>query len=285
MSRHSYESVAVVSLALLGPASLLAEEPQLGWSAKAELSYVRAAGNARADTLGLKSTAIHKWAHASLTLKANGLRAESSEIIRVAEGDPESFVVSEQSFTQLTAENYLLSGTVDRKLSERFFWKAGASWERNRFKGIDNRYLALVGLGNTWLDRERLKLKTGYSVTLTRQEDVSPVPDADPSFVGAQLTWDFSWGFSESATFQSELALDANLEQTSDFRVDTTNSVSVTMAKRLALKVSLQWLYQNVPALTSVPLENPAGVDTGHEVLVPLEKLDTIFTTSIVVDF
>jgi putative salt-induced outer membrane protein YdiY len=277
-----------VAQVLLLPAASFAEEEeeeQLGWSAKAELSYVRAFGNAKADTLGLKSTAIQEWAHASLTLKANGLRAESSEVRRVAVGDPESFVVSEESFSQLTAENYLLSGTFDRTVSERFFWKAGASWERNRFKGIDNRYLGLVGLGHTWLDRERLKLKTGYSVTLTRQEDVSPVPDADPSFVGAQLTWDFSWRFSDSATLQSELAFDANLERTKDFRADTTNSVLVTMAKRLALKASLQWLYQNAPALTSVPLENPAGVDTGHEVLVPLKKLDTTFTTSIVVDF
>ena len=285
MNRSSRTSVAVVALALLGPASLLAEEQQLGWSAKAELSYVRAAGNAKADTLGVKSTAIHQWTHASLTLKANGLRAESSEIRRVAVGEPESFVVREESFSQLTAENYLLSGTFDRNVSERLFLKAGASWERNRFKGIDNRYLGLLGLGNTWLDGERLKLETGYGVTVTRQEDVSPSPDADPTFVGAQASWDFSWRFSDNASFESELAFDANLAQTSDFRVDTTSSVSVSMTKRLALKVSLQWLYQNLPALTSVPLENPPGVDTGRTVLVPLEKLDTIFTTSIVVDF
>jgi putative salt-induced outer membrane protein YdiY len=285
MSWRSVVRAALAAQVVLVPAASVAEEEELGWSAKAELSYVRASGNAKVDTLGLKGTAIHEWARSSLALKANGLRAESSEILRVAVGDPESFVLSEESFSQLTAENYLLSGTLDRKVSERFFWKAGASWERNRFKGIENRYLGLLGLGHTWLDRERLKLKTGYSVTLTRQEDVSPEPDADPSFVGAQFKWDFSWRFSGSATFQSELALDANLEQTRDFRVDTTNSVSVTMTKRLALKVSLQWLYQNAPALTSVPLEDPAGVDTGQDVLVPLEKLDTAFTTSIVVDF
>ena len=60
--------------------------------------------------------------------------------------------------------------------------------------------------------------------------------------------------------------------------------LSVSMNDHLALKVSLQWLYRNRPALVSVPLSGADGEDAGS-VQVPLEKLDTKLTTAIVVSF
>jgi hypothetical protein len=38
----------------------------------------------------------------------------------------------------------------------------------------------------------------------------------------------------------------------SDYSFDMVNSVAVAMSKRLALKVSLQWLYNSEPALEEV---------------------------------
>ena len=76
----------------------------------------------------------------------------------------------------------------------------------------------------------------------------------------------------------------------SDWRWDMTNWVAVSMSKNLALKVSLQWQYDNDPALIQVnayqdataslvDLVNQGGVTT------EAEKLDTIFTTSLVFKF
>lgn len=60
--------------------------------------------------------------------------------------------------------------------------------------------------------------------------------------------------------------------------MDWTNSLSVAMSERLALRASYQLRFDNLPALTSVPL--------GEEsVQVPLKKSDGALTVAIVVDF
>ena len=72
----------------------------------------------------------------------------------------------------------------------------------------------------------------------------------------------------------------ANVNEFDDFRADMINWVSVAMSKRLALKVSLQTLYDNEPALVRIPLN--AGATT---VEIPVEDLDNILTASLVVNF
>ena len=62
------------------------------------------------------------------------------------------------------------------------------------------------------------------------------------------------------------------------------NSLQVAMSSNLALKVSLQWLYDNMPSFTEAT--DPGGLlAPGQVALVELEKLDTIFTLSLVVNF
>jgi hypothetical protein len=59
----------------------------------------------------------------------------------------------------------------------------------------------------------------------------------------------------------------------------------VVLNKRLALKVSLQFLYDNQPSFEELPLFDTAGVDTGTAVLAELDELDTVFTSSLVMSF
>lgn len=260
------------------------EEPELGWGSEADVSYVQASGNSEASSLGFKGQLEHKWEKATLLLKASGLRARSGDLDRRAVGTPEQFVVEERSSSELKAENYLLHGRFDREVSDRFFWHVGATWERDRFAGIENRTVGVLGFGNTLLERERLKLKTTYGVTLTHRIDVEDAADVDRTFLGAQLAWDFELGIGKNGRYSNSLSFDDNLEEVEDFRADMVHGLSVSMNDHLALKVSLQWLYRNRPALVSVPLTGPHGEDAGS-VQVPLEKLDTKLTTAIVVSF
>jgi putative salt-induced outer membrane protein YdiY len=281
--------VAVVGfgLLLLSPTPSLADEedpPELGWGAEAKISYVQASGNSDANTLGLKARIGRKWKRSQLELKASGLRASSGERERTAVGTEETFVVEERSTSELKAENYLLNGRLERKVSERFFWNVGAAWERDRFAGIDNRTQGVLGVGNTLIDRERLKLKTTYGATLTHVVDVDEAANADRTFLGAQLTWALEVGLGKNAKYTSTLDLDDNLEEVEDFRADMVHGLSASVTSHLALKVSLQWLYRNRPALVEVPLSSPAGEASGT-VLVPLEKLDTKLTTALVMSF
>ena len=95
---------------------------------------------------------------------------------------------------------------------------------------------------------------------------------------------------------------------TKDWSSDMTNAVSVSMSKRLSLRVSLVWLYSHEPGLEDVDViarvvvRDPDGVpgsgdeffetvpDGGYEVAVGetdvrKERLDQIFKTTLVVSF
>ena len=277
-------ALAAVGLMVWG-AAVAADEPKIGWSDQAELSYVLTAGNSESSTLGLKNELKRTWDVATFSFKVAAIRAEATTFFRTAVGTPDNFVFTEDKESSLTAENYLAALRYDRKVSSFLFWYGGASWERNRFAGVDSREIAEGGLGNIWVDRDEVKFKTTYAVTYTDQEDVVEVPDRDGSFVGARLGWDYLHKFGANTTYVNTLILDDNLEDTSDWRGDMLNAVTVTMTKRLALKAGLKWLYDAQPSFEAVPLQDSLGVPTGELALVELDNLDTIFTTSLVVNW
>jgi putative salt-induced outer membrane protein YdiY len=198
-----------------------------------------------------------------------------------------NYVVNETSTTETTAENYYLNGRYDRKFSPRSFWYGGAGWDRNRFSGIDNRTTIVAGIGTAWIDTGRRKFRTDYAASYTNEENVVEDPAFNSTFAGVRVTVNFLQKFGTGGVFVHDTIIDENLDATSDVRVDMTNSVAVSMTRRLALKVSLQWQYDNEPALEEVVLTDTDGPPpaAGSTVLEPLEKLDSIFTTSLVINF
>jgi putative salt-induced outer membrane protein YdiY len=265
--------------AVLLPGALAAQDERpLGWSDVAELTFVLTAGNASSSTFGLKNTAEHVWEKTAFKLSFGAIRTESGITTRTASGTPENFTVSESTETELTAENYFIKGRLDRSLGDAAFLFGGADWDRNTFAGIQNRYGFTGGAGKAWFEEEARRLKTDLGLTYTIQDDVIENPDTDDSFIGLRGSYDYFRKLTETAGFTSTLVLDQNLNMTEDLRADWTNSVAVAMSEKLALKTSLQVLYDKDPALTSIPL----GDET---VLTPLKEVDSIFTVAIVVNF
>ncbi|MEM7050358.1 MAG: DUF481 domain-containing protein [Acidobacteriota bacterium] len=262
------------------------EERKLGWSDVAELTYVATGGNAEAETLGLRNVLEHQWEKARFELVAAALRAESTVTPRTAIGDGTGgFRVREDSESDLTAENYLLAGRYDRHLTDAFFWFFGARWERNEFAGFENRYVGIAGVGNVWFDDETTALRTDYGLTYTKQDDIFEGENSDDGYLGLRLSYDYRRLLTESTTFTNVLAIDTNFDETSDYRADTTLALAVAMSERLALKTSLQLLYDNQPALTEVDLVTPVASPGSQTVLVELDDLDSIFSVALVVSF
>jgi putative salt-induced outer membrane protein YdiY len=273
------------------------EEKQTGWSDKAELSFVATSGNAESTSLGFANTLLRQWENALFSLKAAGVQVETTTITRSAfapdPGDLTSFFFRKEKTTETTAENYYVIGRYDRNISDRFFWYSGATWDRNVPAGIQNRYIVMGGVGNTWRDTEELKFKTDYAVTYTDQEDVVDNPAISDTYMGFRFTWEYLNQFGKSTVYTNNLFFNENLDETSDWRADMTNAVSVTMTETLALKVSLIWLYDNEPSFELVPLFTPTvppdplnpETDTGEVRPVQLDELDTIFSVALVADF
>ncbi len=276
---------ALSALAALAarPARAAGDAPKLGWSDSGEFSYVLTSGNSESSTLGLKNTLTRTWERAVLGIRAEAIRAESTDVVRTAVGTPADYVVIENRTSRLAAERYFLGGKYDAKISAKYYWNVGANWERNRFAGIENRWVLGAGVGYIWLDGEDMKFKTDGSLTGNRQEDSATLETR--SYAGLRGAWDFLWKLSASTTLENHLVLEDNLSDTADWRADMITSLSVAMSKKLALKVSLEWQYFNQPATAAVALETPPGTPTGDLVFVELKSLNTFFTTSLVVNF
>ena len=257
--------------------------PPERWKDVAEFSFVATAGNSETSTLGFKNTLARAWEKSSFELKAGAIRGESTTKSRAV--DPINPVIVETSTTNLTAENYFLNGRYDHKITEHFFWYAGTGWDRNRFAGIDNRYTGVLGVGNVWLDEDRVKFRTDYALSYTKQENVVEVAGADDSFLGARLTSKFLHKLGDVTTYGNDLVVDENLDETSDYRADMTNWVTVSMSTRLALKVSLQLLYDNEPSFESIADPGDLLPPVGPTASAQLDDLDTIFTASLVAYF
>lgn len=264
------------------------DQKKLGWSDVAEFSFVMTGGNTTTSTFGFKNALRRDWERAAFTLRAGAVRAESDTVTRAAFVDGDGFNIVEDTKTDTTAEFYFLNGQYDRNVTDKFYWFVGAGWERNEPAGISNRYIASAGVGNIWHNTDDLKFKTFYGLTWTNEK---PVVGESDSYVGVRGGYDYFNKLTASTTMGSLLVIDLNGSETSDWRADWTNWVAVSINQRMALKASLQLLYDNQPAVRSVDLYDQIptreidldGYEKVGTVQQELDELDTIFTTSLVI--
>lgn len=278
-------ALPAVALGLAGlGAGVRAEEPAKTdrWRDIAEFSYVATAGNSEVSTLGFKNTLSRAWDKSSFEMKAGAVRGETTTRTRAVVLGPS---IQETTTTEVTAENYSVSGRHDRKLTDRLFWYAGAGWDRNRPAGIQNRYSGAGGVGNVWIEEDRHKFRTDYALSYTKQENVVEVPGADESFLGLRVSGKYLHTLGANATYGNDLIVDGNLDETSDYRADMTTWAAVAMSARLALKVSLQWLYDHEPSFENIEDLLDLLPPSGPTASAQLDDLDTIFTVSLVASF
>jgi hypothetical protein len=302
--------------------SALAQEstspPPKTWANETELSIVFTEGNSQTNTIGFKDTLTRRWLDASLRFKLEALRSDTSDdwFEQVDPGftwlpgetpPPVSSTLIKPK-SEPDVENYFVEGRYDRTIRKELNWHVGLSWDRNMDAGILGRTIAFGGVGNLWWDRDDLKFHTSYGLAWTDREEESPDPEKEEQFTGVRLGWTFKKKWA-TTTYSNDWTAIVSIADPNDWSSDMTNAVSVTMSKRLSLRVSLIWLYNNEPALEDVDvvarvvLIDPDGVPGsgdeffetvsdggGYEVVVGenrvrREKLDQIFKTTLVVSF
>jgi hypothetical protein len=259
------------------------EEVELGWFNRTELAAVFTDGNADSQTFGFKHKTTRQWERSRGWIRLEGTQAEARTASRFAVGSPMDFDIIEPD-REKTVENYLAELRYDHRISERTFWNAGVSWDRNLQAGIEDRYIGYAGVGNIWWDRADLKFNTSYGVSYTDRTEEQPDPDKEDSFAGVRFNWGYLNKFGKVTTYTNDWTVNVSLDDTEDWNFDMVNAISVAMSERLALKVSLQWLYNNLPALETIVLLDPVMMEIGT-VEVRKDELDTILSASLVIDF
>lgn len=314
-------AAAVWCCALAAPAAAQDEdeaEPEPGWTNETELSLALTGGNSTARTLGFGNILQYAGESSRLQLRLNGLRSRTAvdPFLLAAAGirfpltgapeDPAVALVEPGSEPE--AEHYELTGRYDTEINERFFWNAGGTWDRNREAGILSRYSTFGGLGNVWSDREALRLSTTYAVSFTNRREETDDPEKDARFAGARLGLDYRSRVNDAVIHDGIVAANVNLGTPSDYSLNATTALSVSLSRHLALRLSLQLLYENDPAQEDVAViaraavVDPDGVPgSGDELFetvadggttialgteqVRRDRLDTIFRTALVIGF
>ncbi len=292
--------------------------PVKAWSNETELSFVVTDGNSDTKSFGVKDTLVRRWSGSRLRVKLEALRTATADDWYLAvdpgytwepgEGPPPLTQTLVKPPAEPDAENYFVEGRYDHEIGKTLDWHAGASWDRNKDAGILSRTILFTGLGNGWWDRPGLRLQTSYGLSYTDREEETPDPEKETRFAGARASALFFLKITESTTFDNDTVFNVSLADTSDWSAEMTNSLSVSISKRLSLRVSLRLLYNSEPALEDVDvtarveLRNPDGVPgsgdeyfetvgsggieiTLGEADVRKEELDLVFKTTLVVSF
>ena len=267
---------------LAGPGFAQEEEeaPARNWSNSTELSWVMTTGNSNTNTFQVRNVYKYEWTESELTWEAGVLRAGSRDD-RYAVGTEEDFEVIEP---EADLDNNRLYSKLRymRTISDRFFWYGSYDTYRDEPTNVNRQLIGSGGVGNTWVERNRLVFRTTYGANYTNEDlDLEGVSN----FAGYRLFYRLEAGVAASTKIESELTFDGSFVTGNDIRLDSLNGITVSITDTVALKASLRLLYRNVPALEDIDLKDPeSGIVIG-KVIVSKEKLDSTFATSLVINF
>jgi putative salt-induced outer membrane protein len=265
--------VSVLVWSLAGTAALAEDAPKRPWENTTELGFVTTTGNTQTENISVKNTYKYKWTGTRFQFDASMLRAEQTD--RTASNVGGDLIVEEMTTTN--AEAYRLATKLSHDLTKRLFTYGTVSWERDRFAGIESRYVAGAGLGYQVIKTDTSMLAFELGLDYTDEQTVGA--DDGDSFAGMRAAMDYEWKFSETARLNQDLEFLENLEETSDYRINSLTSVTAALTSKLALKTSYTIKYDNEPvveALTAV------GFDP---VMFEFDKTDTILSASLVINF
>ena len=278
--RRSRTAVVVLTMFYASLTGVAADE-ETGWTDVAELSLVATDGNSESTSFGFKNTLERKWDGASFTFKVSGIRVEAFDGDRFAVGSQSDNRTVDPP-TEVTAERYDASARFGQTFTERTLWYAGLNWERDEEAGVDDRTVIEAGMGNVWVDKERVKLSTRYAATYTDEA----LDTEDNDYAGYRLSYDYENKLTETATFDSDLTLDGNFDESTDWRADFSAGLAVAMNANLALKVGARLRYDHRPSFETVQLfDNENKDNLLGETDIELDELDTTLTASLVINF
>ena len=279
-----------------------------GWYSTTDLSAVVSEGNSDTITVGATVNLRRVWLRTSWTTVASYTRNDVRDPQRFAVISGPSAAVEEGELVA-KSEKVFANTNFERRVTERFFWNLGGTYERDKFAGLNSRLTGVAGIGMLWQNTNGDGfIKLGVAGTYTGQDEVVDDPETENQFAGIRGTIDGEkrFGDQKQHVFTSNLIADLNLQQTDDLRLNWQNSLAAAISQKLQLKIGLTLAFDNAPALVDLPVAvalpgggfrdaeaaDIARITAGNDIRIvegklatPAEKLDVTFTASIVINF
>jgi putative salt-induced outer membrane protein YdiY len=143
-----------------------------------------------------------------------------------------------------SANEYAVFVRPAYELSARWKGYVLASWDRNTFIGINQRWQEGLGLSFAAVQGPKHQLDLDGGFSFFQQDFTSGVSTSFPTARG-QVT--YKYAFTPKAYIQNIFVYLPNLEDGNDYRINNELALVAPVAGRLALKASYLLQYQNAP--------------------------------------
>ncbi|HXH75895.1 MAG TPA: DUF481 domain-containing protein [Bacteriovoracaceae bacterium] len=213
-------------------------------SNESELGIAAANGNTKTQTVAAKQLNDYKWAMNVLSLRARLLNSEANGV---------------------ETARYLMGGLrYEKQISNHFGLFAGQAFEKDKFAGIEIRYMSDVGGKYRFIESDITKLfsELGYRYMHEERTDGT---FAFSSYIRFYSEWENKWNNNFSTRYWAEML--PNLSENNDWQFNTEFSLSAILNSTFSLKSGILLRYDHLPA---------PGV---------IYKTDTLFTTALVAKF
>lgn len=204
---------ALVTLTCLAALPAIAQEAEDGpWSGSATLGFLSTSGNTESSSLNSGFEVIYEtgnWLHG-----LSGGAINSSQ-----DGDA-------------TAEAYNLDWRTEYNFSETSYVVGRLDWRKDRFSGFDQQFSQTVAYGRRLIDTERhlLAVEIGAGA---KQFDAADGTDTSDAVARAGL--DYTWTFSETASFEQEILVESGDTNT---LIESVSALKARLLGDLALVAS-----------------------------------------------
>lgn len=216
--------IALAAILFAAPA-LAVEAPAKKWTDAAELSFVNANGNVKAQTTSAKNAFAYAFtAQTKLEIEGGGLGSRS-------EG-------------QVTAEQYYALEKVTRKLDDRNYLYERYRWDRNRFAGVAHRHDFSAGAGRElWKTSKDLWIGEAAPGYLNEER----ILEKRKTYASVRAYTKYTRDITATAKFTQDAEYVQSLKDKRDKRINTETALTAAITSVFSVKNSFVWRHDSRP--------------------------------------
>ena len=205
------------------------EKAQKIYSSSTSFSLLMTSGNTQEITLGFDT-------EQNLKIKKNELKFKGSIIYSQSDGTRES-------------EIYYSHLEYRRSLSSKAYLLGFGRFERNEPSGYKYRFALTVGAGYFWTKSKNFELSSELTLGWSKENNIEKIKNTDLklSFASCLVSTQVKIKISSNSELSYQDIFFINLEDIKDYRLSSLASLSVSISRYIALKISHQLKYNHQP--------------------------------------